>query len=255
MKAEDENARQPISEALAAAILEKASQLYQQQTAAEGYSLEQLVAAGAEVQIPPALVRQAYAQIQQAQRRAAQQKRQRQKRLKRGSAIAVALSVMGALWVGSVYNGLTAAKTSADSQWAQVENQLQRRADLIPQLVQIAESYAEREERVIQNLSTARDTFLSATTIAEQRAANVQMQAAIAEFQAFAASREPLRSSELLINLQYETAGTENRIAAERRRYNQAVASYNQAVQTFPNSLIARLLGFQPRSFFESTRP
>lgn len=235
-----------IPKELVPSVLEKASRLYQQQGATGDYSLAELMAAGSEVSLPPELIQQAYEQIQQEQV-AEQQRQERQKQqLKIGGAIAAASLLITALWTGSVYNSLNASKTTVEGKWAQVENQMQRRADLIPQITQVAQSYATREESVMTSLNTARDSFLTATTAEEQSAANEDMKSAIAQFQSFAANNQQLQSSELFINLQYEIAGTENRIATERMRYNQAVEAYNQSAQSFPTTAIAGLMGFEP---------
>ena len=166
-----------------------------------------------------------------------------------GGAIAAAFSLATALWIGGVYNSLAGARTTVDSHWAQVENQMQRRADLIPQLTQIAETYLSHEAQVITNLSAARTAFLAAETPAERSAADTEVRSAITDFQSFAGNSTQLQSSELFVNLQYEIAGSENRIATERMRYNRAVESYNRSVQGFPTVLIAKLLGFERQSF------
>lgn len=244
------NSDPAIPEDLVPAVLEKASRLYQQKTSPDGaFSLEELMAAGADVQIPPALIQQAYEQVQQEQLAAEQRQVQRRQTRMTGGAIAAALFLATALWIGSVYNSLSRTKTTVDSQWAQVENQMQRRADLIPQLTQVAQSYAGRETQIIENLSAARATFLSAATVAEQNAADQEMKGAIANFQSFAVNNQQLQSSQLFVNLQYEIAGSENRIATERMRYNQAVETYNRSVEGFPTVLVAGMLGFETQPF------
>ncbi|MGB3296420.1 MAG: LemA family protein [Phormidesmis sp.] len=240
-----------IPEELVPIVLEKASRLYQQQSSLpdDTFSLDELIAAGKDVQIPPALIQQAYQQLQQEQREAAQRKAQQQRIQIVGSALSAVLALSLSLWFVSTYNALNAAKTEVDSKWAQVENQMQRRADLIPQLTQVAEGYMGREAAAIQKLSAARTTFLAAGTVAERSAADEEMKQAIAQFQTFAASSQPLQSSQLFVNLQYEIAGSENRIATERMRYNQAVASYNRSIAGFPTVLAARMLGFEAQTF------
>lgn len=245
------NLEQSIPEELVPSVLEKASRLYQGQAQGDHYSLAELMAAGSEVSLPPELIQQAYEQIQQEKRAEVQQRAQQKKQLKMGGAIAAATLLLGGLWVGGVYNSLSRQQTTVESKWAQVENQMQRRAALIPQLTQIAQAYADRESDVMRSLSNAREGFLSANTVAEQQAADEAMKRAISDFQIFAASSSQLQSSELFINLQYEIAGAENRIATERMRYNEAVASYNQSVQGFPTAVVAGALGFETQSFSE----
>lgn len=240
--------KKPIPKELVPSVLEKASRLYQQQGATGDYSLDELMAAGSEVSLPPELIQQAYEQIQQEQAAEGQRQEQRKKQLKIGGAIAAAFILITALWTASIYNSLNASKTTVEGKWAQVENQMQRRADLIPQITQVAQSFAAQEKNIMTSLSAARESFLTATTTEEQSDANEKMKSAISQFQTFAANSQQLQSSELFINLQYEIAGTENRIATERMRYNQAVEAYNQSVQSFPTTVIAGLMGFEPQA-------
>lgn len=239
------NSDNAIPEEWVPAVLEKASRLYQQQN--QSYSLKQLQAAGSEVEIPAALMQQALKELKAEQAAAEQAQQQKKQVLKIAGFAAMGLAIATAVWVGGVYNSLNAARSTVDGKWAQVENQMQRRADLIPQITQVAQNFASHEKDVITALLSARETFLSAQTVAERQAADEQMKSAIAQFQTFAASTQPLQSSELFINLQYEIAGTENRIATERMRYNQAVEAYNRSVRGFPTVLVARPLGFEPQ--------
>ena len=211
------------------------------------------MAAGSEVSLPPALIQQAYEQVQQEQTAAEHKKAQKKKHYKIGGVIAAASILFTALWTGNTYNTLSSGQTTVESKWAQVENQMQRRADLIPQLTHIAQNHADRESAVIQSLSSARERFLTATTVEEQQAADSTMKRAIADFQTFATNTEAVQSSELFINLQYEIAGTENRIATERMRYNQAIEGYNRSVASFPTTIIAKPMGFETRPFFQAT--
>jgi LemA protein len=247
------NPASQIPENLVPQVLEQAGKLYQQQNP-EGYSLADLMAAGAEAQIPPELIRQAYAEIQQQQQQVALQQQAAKlqwQRAKQRSLIAGSVfALLSLAWLGLTYNNLNGERAVVAGKWAQVENQMQRRADLIPQLVTIAESFADREERVLQKkLTQAREGFLTAQSVAEQQAADEVMKGAISQFQSFAANSEQLQSSELFINLQYEIAGTENRIATERMRYNQAVQGYNESLTSFPAVLVARPLGFNAGEF------
>lgn len=238
------NSNSAIPKDMVPSVLEKASRLYQQQNA--DYSLAELMAAGSEVSLPPELIQQAYQELQQEKEAAISNKLRQHRQLQVGGAIAATSILITGLWTAGVYNSLNAAKTTVEGKWAQVENQMQRRADLIPQITQVAQSYVTREESIMAELNAARDSFLNAATAEEQSAANEEMKSAIAQFQAFAANSQQLQSSELFINLQYEIAGTENRIATERMRYNQAVEAYNQSAQSFPTAAVAGLLGFEP---------
>ncbi|MGD1910021.1 MAG: LemA family protein [Rivularia sp. (in: cyanobacteria)] len=156
------------------------------------------------------------------------------------------------IWLGLTNNSLNHAAIAIDAKWAQVENQMQRRADLIPNLTNITQAYAEQELNVIRSLTSARLAYLKAISPEEKVAANRFMLRAIEQFTASATANPKLQSSELFINLQYEIAGTENRIATERRRYNQAVTEYNQSLSSFPTLLIAKPLGFQTKPFLQA---
>jgi len=243
------NLNQSIPEDLVPEVLETASRLYQEQKTGDDYSLAELMAAGSEVALPPELIQQAYQQLQNEKRAAADRKVQRQQQLKIGGAVAAVFSVLCGLYTVGAYNKLSAAETEIAGKWAQVENQMQRRADLIPQLTQIANAYADREGQMMMSLESARASFLNAETVAERSAADEEVKSAIAQFQTFAASNQQLQSNQLFVNLQYEIAGTENRIATERMRYNQSVEQYNQTVKRFPTALIAGTLGFESQVF------
>lgn len=139
-----------------------------------------------------------------------------------------------------------------EARWAQVENQLQRRADLIPNLVSVARSQAAAEQQVIEQLERSRQAYLQATGMEEQQAAMVDVEAAIREFQEAIAGNPELQTSQAFQNLSYEIAGTENRIAVERMRYNQAVQAYNGQLTRFPQSLIANLVSLEEKPYFQA---
>ena len=133
-----------------------------------------------------------------------------------------------------------------------MENQLQRRTDLIPNLVSVTQAYAQHEKELISLLVQSRQAYLQAVTPEEQATAIVEVNRAIGRFRNYAATNPQLQSSQLFVNLQYELAGTENRLAVERMRYNRTVQDYNQKIQGFPNSIIAKALGFEKQSFFQA---
>ena len=134
-----------------------------------------------------------------------------------------------------------------------MENQLQRRADLIPNLVSVTQAYAKQEKELVALLVRSRQAYLEATTPNQKAATTVQINQAIDRFRDYAATNPQLQSSQLFTNLQYELTGTENRLAVERMRYNQAVQAYNQKVQSLPNSLVANTFGFEKQEFFQAT--
>ncbi|HEY9673200.1 MAG TPA: LemA family protein [Waterburya sp.] len=240
-----------IPEDIATEVLALASRYYAHST--QSYSVSELVQAGSEVQIPAELIEQAIQEIQaQRSQKLEQQKRSRymhQMLLKIGAGI-VAVNALWSIWT---YNSLSREASNVEAAWAQVENQLQRRADLIPNLVSVTQAYAKHEQQLVSLLVQSRETYLRAVTPQEKAAAIAQVNQAIERFTDYAAANPQWRSSQLFINLQYEIAGTENRIAVERMRYNKAVQSYNQQIQQFPTSVLANVFEFRRKSFFATT--
>ncbi|MCC5653132.1 LemA family protein [Nostoc sp. XA013] len=158
-----------------------------------------------------------------------------------------------AIWTSWTYNSIQSSSIRTEAAWAQVENQLQRRADLIPNLVNMTQAYAKQEKELVSLLVRSREAYLQAVTPNEKAAATVQINQAINGFRNYAAANPQLQSSQMFINLQYELAGTENRLAVERMRYNQAVQAHNQKIYSFPNSLVTNIFGFQKKEFFQAT--
>jgi LemA protein len=232
-----------IPEAIAPEVFALAARLYAQNT--QDYSLVELKQAGIEAQIPPEFIQQAVQEIQ-AQRFQAQK---RQKQFKLGLA---GLGVAIALWGVWAYNSFSSAAQSVSARWAQVENQFQRRADLIPNLVSVTQAYAKQEQDLARLLLQSRQSYLQAQTPAEKTEAIAEVSQAVDRFRDYAAKNPQLQSSQAFINLQYELVGTENRLAVERMRYNQAVQAYNQKIQQFPNALIAPVFGFRSQPFFQA---
>jgi LemA protein len=166
-------------------------------------------------------------------------------------AAALLVLVVGCSLVGR-YNRLVTANESIDGAWAQVQTVLQRRSDLIPNLVETVKGYAAHEREVFENVAAARGRLAGAVTPAEASAANAQLTSALGRLLAIAESYPELKASENFRQLQDELAGTENRIAVERRRYNEAVRAYNVSVKRFPDNLVAGVFGFGPREYFEA---
>lgn len=152
---------------------------------------------------------------------------------------------------GSTYNKLNTLDVEVDKNWAQVENTLQRRADLIPNLVETVKGYAEHEEDVFTKVTNARSSVANAKSPEEYAAANDEMNEAIRSINVVVEAYPELKADKNFQNLQAELAGTENRIATERQRFNESVRDFNLAVKRFPTNLIAGLIGFQERQYFE----
>ena len=159
-------------------------------------------------------------------------------------------------WSILTYNRLVAARLAVDAQWAQVEAQYQRRVDLIPNLTAAVQGILAQERTVFRDLAGARTSYLSAPPGSAERvrAAN-QLERSLGQLIAVVEAYPQLRSADVVARLMDELAGTENRIAVERRRYNERVRSYNTLVQEFPGSLIASSAGFAPRPYFGATAP
>ena len=162
-----------------------------------------------------------------------------------------ALVLVGVFAVGQ-YNSLVRTRESVDASWAQVENVLQRRADLIPNLVETVRGYAAHEREIFTAVADARSRLLAARDPAEAAEANQGLDSALGRLLAIAENYPQLRASETFTRLQDELAGTENRIAVERRRYNEEVRGYNATVQTFPTNVFAGVFGFGAREYFEA---
>jgi LemA protein len=167
---------------------------------------------------------------------------------------AVTLIVLFSLYsfVKGKYNSFVTLDESIKSSWAQVENQLQRRYDLIPNLVETVKGYAKQEKDVLIEVTNARARVGGAGTVPEKIQANNELSGALSRLLVVVEQYPQLKSNENFLRLQDELAGTENRIAVERRRYNEAVQKYNVAVRRFPNSLVAATFGFQTAAFFEA---
>jgi LemA protein len=142
-------------------------------------------------------------------------------------------------------NEMVGQKEAIKGAWAQVDNVIQRRADLIPNLVNTVKGYASHEQKVFDDIASARAQLGGARTPAERIAANSQLDGALSRLLVVVENYPNLKADQQFLRLQDELAGTENRIAVERRRYNETVQKYNTYIQLFPNSLVASFSGFQ----------
>jgi len=150
--------------------------------------------------------------------------------------------------VGSAYfdrrNQMAIKREAVNAAWAQVDVVLQRRADLIPNLVETVKGFAVQEQKVFGDIAAARAALVGAKSPSEKIAANGQLDSALSRLLVIVENYPQLKSNENFMRLQDELAGTENRIAVERRRYNEAVQDYNTYISLFPNSLVAGIAGF-----------
>ncbi len=161
--------------------------------------------------------------------------------------IAVIVLIL-ALLLGSAYfgrrNQMAIKREAVSASWAQVDVVLQRRADLIPNLVETVKGFALHEEKVFGDIAAARSALIGAKTPADKIAANGALDSALSRLLVITENYPQLKSNENFLRLQDELAGTENRIAVERRRYNEVVQDYNTYISLFPNSLVAGMSGF-----------
>jgi len=164
----------------------------------------------------------------------------------------VVLLVLVFAGVGS-YNNLFSLNEKVDSNWSQVENQLQRRADLIPNLVSTVKGFAAQEKSILNNIADSRSRLLGAQGAAEKAAANDQLNSALSRLLVIVENYPQLKSDANFRQLMDELAGSENRLAVARKDYNDTVQVYNARIKTFPNVIWAGMLGFEPREYFKAT--
>ncbi len=169
-------------------------------------------------------------------------------------AVIVILLVAGSLYsfFKGTYNRFVTQDEAVKSAWAQVENQLQRRFDLIPNLVETVKGYAKQEKDVLVEVTNARARVGGAATVPDKIAANNELSGALSRLLLVVERYPDLKSNQNFLRLQDELAGTENRISVERRRYNEAVQAYNVAIRSFPANLLAGMFGFGKAAFFEA---
>jgi LemA protein len=168
--------------------------------------------------------------------------------MKTGTIVLVVVVII-ALLVGGAYvssrNQMVTKNETVKSAWAQVDVVLQRRADLIPNLVETVKGFAAQEQTVFHDIASARAALLGAQTPADKIAANGQLDGALGRLLLIVENYPQLKSNENFLRLQDELAGTENRIAVERKRYNDTLQDYNTYVGLFPNNIFAGWAGFQ----------
>lgn len=165
--------------------------------------------------------------------------------------ILIVLILIGISLVSS-YNSLVKANEGVTTAWAQVETQYQRRLDLIPNLVESTKGIMTQEQEVFTAIANARQGYAGARTVDEKAAAAGQVDSAISRLLVITENYPQLKSSENMMRLTDELAGTENRISVERSRYNEIVRDYNISVKSFPKNLLAGMFGFLPHKTFEA---
>src|SRR5438034_8838884 len=170
----------------------------------------------------------------------------------RRTALALALGLCAPWLGGCSYNRFVSQEEAIKTQWAQVENQLQRRNDLIPNLVETTKGFAQHEESVYKEIADARSKLLAAKSPDETIAAANQQTQALGRLLAVVENYPQLKANEQFNRLMDELAGTENRLAVERMRYNERVQEYNTSRRQFPANVTAKLFGFKEYPFFQA---
>ncbi|MBI3335889.1 MAG: LemA family protein [Candidatus Portnoybacteria bacterium] len=175
-----------------------------------------------------------------------------QKYLRSPLAWFLGIVIILAFWLIGSYNNFVSLNTGIDGQWAQVEVQYQRRFDLIPNLVESVKGIFEQEKTVFGTLAEARTRYAGARGANERAQAATQLEGALGRLLVVVENYPQLRSSENVSRLMDELAGTENRVAVERRRFNELTRDYNIAIKRFPGNVFASIFGFGERALLES---
>ena len=165
--------------------------------------------------------------------------------------VIVVLILVPLLYLKGTYNSLVTMDEGVKAAWAQVENQLQRRYDLIPNLVETVKGYASHEEEVFLKVTEARSRVGGAGSVSDKIAANNSLSAALSRLLVVVERYPELKANTNFLRLQDELAGTENRIAVERRRYNESVRAFNTTIRRFPTNILAGIFGFERAAFFD----
>ena len=177
--------------------------------------------------------------------------------MKRGAIILVVIILASLIFGGQLMSGrntLVTERNQIDAKWAQVDNDMKRRADLIPNLVATVKGYAKQEQTVIAEVANARAALLGARTRQDEINANTQLSGALGRLLVLQENYPQLKSNENFLRLQDELAGTENRIAVSRRDYNEAIRQFNTSVELFPRNIAASLFGFRrDDAYFKAT--
>jgi LemA protein len=164
--------------------------------------------------------------------------------------LVILVVVVGMAWVG--YNGLVRRRVQVDNAWSQIEVQLKRRHDLIPNLVETVKGYAAHERQTLDSVTQARANAINAQGAPQQAAAENALTGALRTLFAVSEAYPDLKANQNFLNLQEELTSTEDRIAYARQFYNDSVGTYNTRIQQFPTVIIANLAHFTPREFFDA---
>ena len=165
--------------------------------------------------------------------------------------ILIVVIVILVLWVVATYNGLVSLRNRVKDSWSQIDVQLKRRFDLIPNLVETVKGYTKHESETLENVIKARNTYMSATLPEDQMKADGELTKAISKLFALSESYPELKANTNFIDLQEQLKETENKIAMSRQFYNDVVLQYNNKIEMVPSNIIANIFKFQKQAFFE----
>jgi LemA protein len=163
----------------------------------------------------------------------------------------VIVAILAVMMISS-YNGLVNSAENVNGKWSQIENQLQRRADLIPNLVETVKGFAAQEKEIFTQVAEARSKLAGAQTVGQAAQADQDLTGALGRLLAIAEAYPQLKSDANFRQLSDELAGTENRIAVARKDYNDAVQAYNASIRRLPTNIYAGIFGFDPREYFQA---
>ncbi|MDE0583356.1 MULTISPECIES: LemA family protein [Planococcus] len=166
--------------------------------------------------------------------------------------LVVGLIVVAIAVFGSSYNNFVQLEEDVNQSYAQLESQLQRRLDLIPNLVETVKGFADQEQEVIDSVTEARSSMANAGSVEEQAEADAELSGALSRLLVVVENYPEIRSSENFQQLSDELAGTENRIAVARQDYNGSVTEFNREVRSFPGNMVAGIFGFDEKEYFEA---
>lgn len=164
--------------------------------------------------------------------------------------IGLVILIGAPLWAAYSYNKLVSLRNRIENGWAQIDVQLQRRSDLIPNLVETVKAYATHEKEVFEKVTQARSAMMSANSVEEKGQAQNQMTSALKSLFAVAEAYPELKANENFMMLQEELSGTESKIAYSRQFYNDMVMAYNTTIQSFPSSVLAGMFNFKQKDYF-----
>jgi LemA protein len=169
--------------------------------------------------------------------------------------IFLVIVVVIAAWVVAIYNGLVVLRNRFENAWSQIDVQLKRRTDLIPNLLETVKGYAAHEKEVFTKVTEARSALINAQGVQDQAQANNMLTGALKTLFAVAEAYPELKANQNFMMLQEELSGTESKIAYARQFYNDTVLKYDNKREKFPSNIIANLFGFKDREYFEVAEP